>query len=294
MKKKFLVLMLTSAMTASMIAGCGSGNAGASKETTAAESTAAAESTSAGESAAAAESTSNEEYQFVSAQDAVKAAADGSAHVLDVREWSNYGAGRVANSEWQPIFPLEDESLADNMKAYAEENLKDGEKIYIICNSGQRGAQKTTTVLEEAGIDKNLIYTVEGGAKALAKENGALTTNRVEEGIEWQYAKAADVFAKENAQIVDVRDDAAYAEGHLENSVQADLKDFENADAQKSMFDLAADLNKDEPVYFLCYSGNKVAKTAISIFKDAGFDESNLFIIEGGAKDSDVQAAFVK
>ncbi|GLC79586.1 rhodanese-like domain-containing protein [Lacrimispora brassicae] len=300
MKKKFLAAVLMSAMTVSMIAGCSSGNGAEKKETTAVESTA-AESTATGESTAIAESTSvaentaKEEYQFVSAGDAVKAAADGKTHVLDVREWSNYGAGRVANSEWCPIFPLEDESLADEMKSYAEESLKDGEKIYIICNSGQRGAQKSTKVLEEAGIDPGLIYTVEGGAKALAKEKGALITNRAEESIDWQYAKSADVLGKKDAQIVDVRDDDTYAGGHLENSLQINLKDFESADAQTAMYQLASEkLNKEEPVYFLCYSGNKCAKTAISVLKDAGFDEKNLFIIENGAKDGEVQAAFVK
>jgi len=291
MKKKFLSAVLVSAMTVSMIAGCSSGNAGEKKESAAVESTVAAEGTTAGEVTSAAEDTGKEEYQFVPAGDAVKAAADGKTHVLDVREWSNYGAGRVANSEWCPIFPLEDESLADQMKAYAEENLKDGEKIYIICNSGQRGAQKSTKVLEEAGIDAGLIYTVEGGAK----EKGALTTNRAEESIDWQYAKAADVIAMKDAQIVDVRDDDTYAGGHLENSLQVNLKDFESSDAQTAMYELAAEkLNKEEPVYFLCYSGNKCAKTAISVLKDAGFDEKNLFIIENGAKDGDVQAAFVK
>lgn len=300
MIKKFLAAVLLSAMTVSMIAGCSTKSVGEKKETTAAvstaaETTAAAESTTTAESASVAENTGKEEYQFVSAGEAVKAAADGKTHVLDVREWTNYGAGRVANSEWCPIFPLEDESLADEMKAYADKNLKDGEKIYIICNSGQRGAQKSTTVLKEAGIDESLIYTVEGGAKALAKEKGALTTNRSEESIDWQYAKAADVLGKKDAQIVDVRDDDTYAGGHLENTLQVNLKDFESADAQNVMYELAAEkLNKEEPVYFLCYSGNKCAKTAISVLKDAGFEEKNLFIIENGAKDGDVQAAFVK
>lgn len=293
MKKKFLAVALVSAMAVSMIAGCSTESAGEKKVTAAVESTE-AESTPAADSSAA-ESTGKEEYQFVSAEDAVKAAADGNTHVLDVREWANYGVGRVANSEWCPIFPLEDESLADQMKTYAEENLKDGQNIYIICNSGQRGAQKSTKVLEEAGIDAALIFTVEGGAKALAKVKGALTTNRAEEGINWQYVKAAEVLGKKDAQIVDVRDNDTYAGGHLENSLQVDLKEFESADAQAAMYELAAEkLNKDEPVYFLCYSGNKCAKTAISVLKDAGFDEKNLFIIENGAKDSDIQAAFVK
>ena len=285
MKKKVLAVILMSAMTASMVAGCGFGK---TEGTAVTESTAAAEGTVAAESAA-------DEYQFVSAADAVKAAADGKIHVLDVREWASYTAGRVENSQWCPIFPLEDESLADKMKAYADKNLKDGEEIHIICNSGQRGAQKATKVLEEAGIAPELIYTVEGGAKALAKESGALTANRTEENINWQYAKAADVLGKTGLQIVDVRDDDTYAGGHLENSLQVNLKDIESADAQTAMYELAADkLDKEKPVYFLCYSGNKCAKTAVSVLKDAGFDEKNLFIIENGAKDEDVQAALVK
>ena len=60
------------------------------------------------------------------------------------------------------------------------------------------------------------------------------------------------------------------------------------------MFELAGKLDKEKPVYFLCYSGNKCAKTGISVLKDAGFDLSNLYIIENGAKDGDVSAAFEK
>ncbi len=52
-------------------------------------------------------------------------------------------------------------------------------------------------------------------------------------------------------------------------------------------------MDKEKPVYLLCYSGNNCAKTAVSVMKDAGFDTNNLFIIENGAKDADVQAAFV-
>lgn len=265
-------MVLASAMALTMFAGCSGSSSGETVK----------------------KGTEKDGYQMVSPADTVKAAAGGKTHVLDVREWTNYAEGRVENSEWCPIFPLEDETLADKMTEYAENHLEDGEEIYIICNSGARGAQKATSVLKDAGIDEKLIFTVEGGAKALAKEKGALTTNRTEEAIEWQYAKGADVLKEEDAQIVDVRDDDTYAEGHLEGSVQVNLKDIESADAQTKTFELAETLDNTKPVYFLCYSGNKCAKTAISVFKDAGFPVENLFIIEDGAKDSDVSAAFVK
>ncbi len=277
MKKRFLALMLVAAMTVTTLVACGTEDTN-TNDTNQTENT----------------GDTNEGSGVVSAEDTVKAAADGKTHVLDVREWANYSAGRVANSEWCPIFPLEDETLVDDMKAYADANLKDGEKIYIICNSGKRGAEKTTEVLTEAGIDASLIYTVEGGAKALAEVDGALTKNRADENIDWKYVKGADVLAAKDAQIVDVRDADTYAAGHLEGSLNAGLKELEDEKAHTAMFELAKDLDKEEPVYLLCYSGNKCAKTAISILKDAGFDTDNVFIIENGAKDADISAAFVK
>ncbi len=125
-----------------------------------------------------------------------------------------------------------------------------------------------------------------------------MTTNRTEENIDWQYVSGTDAVAavgNADIQILDVRDDATYAEGHLEGSLQVGLKEIEDPAAQTAMYELATtELDKEKPVYILCYSGKNCAKTAISVMKDAGFDTNNLFIIEDGAKNADVQAAFVK
>ena len=205
--------------------------------------------------------------------------------------------GRVANSEWCPIFPLEDDSLVDEMTTYAKDHLNDGKDIYVICNSGKRGAEKATGVLRDAGIESTSIYTVEGGAEALSKESGALITDRTEENIDWKYVSGKDAVDKigdKDVQFLDVRDDDTYKAGHLKGTLQCSLKDFDTEAAQTAMYKLATEeMDKDEPVYILCYSGNKCAKTAISVMKDAGFDTDNLFIIENGAKDGDVSAAFV-
>ena len=303
MKKKFVTLGIMMALSMTVAAGCGqkAGNETTAQETaesTAAD-TAAADTTGAdgagSETAAAAQSDGS--YQYVSPKEAVAAAKDKSAHVLDVREWDNYVKGRVADSMWCPIFPLEDDSLAEAMGTYAKENLSDGQKIYIICNSGKRGAEKATGVLKEAGIDGSLIYTVEGGAKALESEKGALTTNRAEEDIDWKTVAAADALKAvggSDVQILDVRDNDTYAEGHLKGSLQSSLKEIEDPAAQTAMYKMAKEeMDPSKPVYLLCYSGNKCAKTGISVMKDAGFDVDNLFIIENGAKDKDIQAAFV-
>ena len=283
MKKRIVAILMAAAMASAMITACGSEET----QTTSEEST---------DSESGSESTEGD-YQYVSAADAVSAAKEGGTHVLDVREWNNYVSGRVVNSEWCPIFPLEDDSLVETMTAYAEENFGDDEDIYIICNSGQRGAQKATGVLEDAGIDASRIYTVEGGAEALAEESGALTTNRTEDSIEWQYvsgAEAVEAVGNEDIQILDVRDDDTYAQGHLEGSLQCNLKEIEDADAQTALYEMAtSEMDPEKPVYLLCYSGNNCAKTGISVLKDAGYDVSNLYIIENGAKDADVASAFV-
>ena len=283
MKKRIVAILMAAAMASAMITACGSEET----QTTSEEST---------DSESGSESTEGD-YQYVSAADAVSAAKEGGTHVLDVREWNNYVSGRVVNSEWCPIFPLEDDTLVETMTAYAEENFGDDEDIYIICYSGQRGAQKATGVLEDAGIDASRIYTVEGGAEALAEASGALTTNRTEDSIEWQYvsgAEAVEAVGNEDIQILDVRDDDTYAQGHLEGSLQCNLKEIEDADAQTALYEMAtSEMDPEKPVYLLCYSGNNCAKTGISVLKDAGYDVSNLYIIENGAKDADVAAAFV-
>lgn len=284
MKRKLLAVLLAAAMTTAMVTACGSddtGESATSDETT---------EESGGEEAEASAG-------YVSAEDAVEAAKAGGTHVLDVREWANYVEGRVVNSEWCPIFPLEDDSLAEGMTAYADENFQDDEDIYIICNSGQKGAEKATEVLTEAGIDPARLFTVEGGAQALAEVDGALTTNRTEDSIEWQYvsgAEAVEAVGNDDVQILDVRDDDTYAQGHLEGSIQCNLKEIEDPAAQTAMYELAvSDMDPDKEVYLLCYSGNNCAKTGISVLKDAGFPLENLYIIENGAKDGDVAAAFV-
>lgn len=287
MKKKIVTLLLVAAMTGTMVVGCGSKADDKTSDTK-------TEQTDDKKDTEEKKELADDEYQYVSAADTVS--ADG-VHVLDVREWENYSKGRVANSEWCPIFPLEDDSLADEMTTYAKDHLNDGKDIYVICNSGKRGAEKATGVLRDAGIESTSIYTVEGGAKALADVSGALTTDRTEENIDWQYVSGKDAVAAvddKDVQILDVRDDDTYKAGHLKGSFQCGLKEVESADAQTAMYKLATEkMDSSKKVYLLCYSGNKCAKTGISILKDAGFDLDNLYIIENGAKDGDVSAAFV-
>jgi len=292
MRKLGLKLLLVAGLSALWISGCS--NSSTSSTTAAAgDSSAAAGETSAaaGETSAAAQAEGG--YQYVSVDDAVKAAAGTDVHVLDVREWGEYSKGRLANSYWSPVFPLEDTSLEESLKEFALAKLNDGKNIYIVCNSGKRGAEKATAVLKDAGFDASKIYTVEGGAKALSSKK-EFNTSRIDEAIDWKYIDGKEFLALSGAQVVDVRDADTYKQGHLAGSSNVPLKEFEDTAAQSAMYDFAkANLDPTKPVYLLCYSGNKCAKTGISVLKDAGFDTDNLFIIKDGAKDADVSAAFV-
>ena len=88
------------------------------------------------------------------------------------------------------------------------------EKISILSATVENvELEKATGVLRDAGIEPTSIYTVEGGAEALGKENGALTTDRTEENIDWKYVAGKDAVDKvgdKDVQFLDVRDDDTY------------------------------------------------------------------------------------
>ena len=154
-------------------------------------------------------------------------------------------------------------------------------------------SEAATTAAETTSAE-----TTAAESKAEESEAAEVTFggNRTEEDIDWQYVDGKDAVAavgSDDVQFLDVRDDDTYAQGHLKGSLQCGLKDFESADAQKAMYELAQTMDSSKPVYILCYSGNKCAKTAIAVMKDAGFDTNELFIIKDGAKDKDVAAALV-
>lgn len=284
-KCNFIRLFLAAAAASAFLSACSSSGSPANSSSQAAP----------GAASGGAAVTEKDGYKYVSPQDAIDAAKKSDVHVIDVRDWKEYSKGRLQNSLWNPIFPLEDESLTQSLKKYAQDNLNDGKDIYIICNSGQRGAQKATGVFKDAGIDESKIFTVEGGAKALSGIKDAFTTSRIDEGIDWKYTDGKDVLELKDAQIVDVRDPQTYADGHLEGSLNASLKEFDDTAAQTAFYEFSkSKLDPQKPVYLLCYSGNKCAKTGISILKDAGFNTDNVFIIKDGAKDEDISAAFVK
>ena len=151
-----MTLLLVAAMTGTMVVGCGSKADDKTSDTK-------TEQTDDKKDTEEKKELADDEYQYVSAADTVS--ADG-VHVLDVREWENYSKGRVANSEWCPIFPLEDDSLADEMTTYAKDHLNDGKISILSATVENVELEKATGVLRDAGIEPTSIYTVEGGARS--------------------------------------------------------------------------------------------------------------------------------
>lgn len=246
-------------------------------------------------------STQAEAMKYISPEDAVDAAANGTAYTLDVRLFDRYTSGRITNSLWCPQFPLDDTSLDAKLQEFAKANFLsagDTKPIHIVCNAGASGAQRATNNLLAAGVSADRIFTIEGGANALQTVSGAFTTDRSLDAIDWKYvepAEAVKVAGTNNVQVLDVRAADVFAGGHLKGSEHCSLATPTDAELQKAFKLWAEDrLLKTKPIYITCYSGNKCAKTAISILKDLGYDTNNIFIIRGGANElKAIEGAFV-
>lgn len=81
-----------------------------------------------------------------------------------------------------------------------------------------------------------------------------------------------DATAGNNVQLLDVRTAEEFKEGHLDHAVNIDVLKDDFSEKAKT-------LDKDQPLYLYCRSGNRSAK-ASTILKDMGFKE--IYDMEGG------------
>lgn len=79
-------------------------------------------------------------------------------------------------------------------------------------------------------------------------------------------SETADLAERENAQIVDVRQDYEWEAGHIEGAVHIPLEQLPTR---------AAELDRDRPIVFQCRSGARSAM-ATTAFREAGMEASNL------------------
>lgn len=250
-------------------------------------------------------------YKFVSGTDAIAAAKDGSAYIIDVRSSKTQTkTGTLKGSISQSLF--DDNNKLDTAEAEALEKafikeipskITEDKPIYIICNSGARGAQKATLLLSKLGYNTSIkedgkVYTIENGAKGLELLYAMSGTDG--NAVDGKTAVAA--VGKDDVVILDVRATGNYGSGHLKgsmstpvfnaNGVAKTTDDQLSKDFTKYVTDNKATLEKKE-LYLLCNSGASGARAATALLKSAGYDLAKVHTITGGAKDADVKAAAI-
>lgn len=100
----------------------------------------------------------------------------------------------------------------------------------------------------------------------------ASCNSQTKDGIKVVNATEFKSLTKDNVQLVDVRTEEEFAEGHLKNAVNYDVKE---ADFKEQV----EKLDKNEPVYIYCRSGGRSAKAA-AILSEMGF--KNVYDLDGG------------
>ena len=250
-------------------------------------------------------------YKFVSGTDAIAAAKDGSAYIIDVRSSNaQTKTGTLKGSISQSLF--DDNNKLDTAEAEALENafkekipsiITEDKPIYIICNSGARGAQKATKLLGELGYnistkEDGKVYTITNGAKGLELLYAMSGTDG--NAVDGKTAVAA--VGKDDVVILDVRATGNYGSGHLKgsmstpvfnaNGVAKTTDDQLSKDFTKYVTDNKATLEKKD-LYLLCNSGASGARAATALLKAAGYDLAKVHTITCGAKNEDVKAASI-
>ena len=244
-------------------------------------------------------------YKFVSGTDAIAAAKNGSAYIIDVRSSkAQTKTGTLKGSISQSLF--DDNNKLDTAeaealeKAFMEEipsKITEDKPIYIICNSGARGAQKATLLLGKLGYNTSTkedgkVYTIENGAKGLELLYAMSGTDG--NAVDGKTAVAA--VGKDDVAILDDRATGNYGAGHLKGSnadgVAKTTDDQLSKDFTKYVTDNKATLEKKD-LYLLCNSGASGARAATALLKAAGYDLAKVHTITGGAKNEDVKAASI-
>jgi rhodanese-related sulfurtransferase len=95
----------------------------------------------------------------------VKAMLEDGAHVIDVREPSEYAAGHIAGA---PLIPV------NSVFARREELPEEGNIIFV-CSVGQRSAL-ACEMAAAGGVAPERLYNLEGGTDAWLKAGEAIET----------------------------------------------------------------------------------------------------------------------
>ncbi len=248
MKKRMLGLLLVAALSAAMVAGCGSKTEEAPAEE-ATEEDGAEE--AAEEEAAEVKSMDSAELQKIMDDKDKKE----ECLVIDVRSKEEYDAGHVKFAINMPI-----DTFEDNLDSIADWKEK---AVITVCNSGKKSGEAADILVANGFKDVTNAEGVKEG------EYNLVTWGNVRAD---ELQKAAD---EGTAVILDARDAADYEAGHLKGAINVNPEDVEAIKDQ-----LPSDM--DEMIITHCYSGNKSAVTAQALV-DMGY--TNVYNCLDGTKE---------
>lgn len=154
------------------LAGCGSDDASSTGGSNSAASS------SADTQATADRADADIDWQYMKADELVeKLEAGDPVIVLDTRQDDMYNEGHIIGAYHVPVFPLDTTELEDTLRE-AVPNLEQGDDpIVVVCKSGNKGAKRAVSLLQEEGIDASRLFILEGGGDGWDVEEWTTTEN---------------------------------------------------------------------------------------------------------------------
>lgn len=129
------------------------------------------------QSASADRADANIDWQYMTADDlAKKLDAGDPVIVLDSRPDDMYNAGHIKGAYHLAVFPV-DTAEAEKELTDAAKNLGDEDLVVIVCKTGNKGAKRAISVLEDAGIAHDRLFILEGGGDGWNIEEWTTTEN---------------------------------------------------------------------------------------------------------------------
>lgn len=167
--------------------------------------------------------------------------------VIDLRDTDTYEEGHLANAINIPFDEFEDR--INDLEGYKDQD------IILICNTGNKSS-KAAKMLVDKGFTK--VYNAEDGMNEF--EYKTVKYDNVT-GSEFEKLVEDD----KDAIILDVRDAKDYNKGHIKDSINIPIDEFESRVNELKDY-------KDKDILIYCSVGRRSAKAA-GILENNGYDD---------------------
>lgn len=117
------------------------------------------------------------DWKYITADDLVaKLDAGEPVIVLDTRPDDMYNAGHIKGAFHVAVFPLDTEEAENTLKAEVK-NLQGDAPIVVVCKTGNKGAKRAVSLLQDEGIAAERLLILEGGGEGWKSEAWTTTEN---------------------------------------------------------------------------------------------------------------------